>query len=58
MDNVWTLRVQLICFTHIIVFCPTVLTEGGQVRGGDQGPHRQAEGGKVFTRPLSGVQDH
>lgn len=28
-------------------FCPTVLTEGGQVRGGDQGPHRQAEGGKV-----------
>ena len=25
----------------------TVLTEGGQVWGGDQGPHRQAEGGTV-----------
>lgn len=35
------------CFTHIIVFQPIVLTEGGQVRGGDQGPHRQAEGGNV-----------
>ena len=34
-------------FDTCCCFCPTVLTEGGQVRGGDQGPHRQAEGGKV-----------
>ena len=45
--------VSCVCDPHAHVFdtrlcfCPTVLTEGGQVRGGDQGPHRQAEGGKV-----------
>lgn len=30
------------------VFCTTVLTEGGQVRGGDQGPHRQTERGEIL----------
>lgn len=32
---------------YLSLFCPAVFTEGGQVRGGDQGPHGQAEGGKV-----------
>lgn len=29
------------------VYVTTVLTEGGQVRGGDQGPDRQAKGGEL-----------
>lgn len=37
------------CLTPRLCFCPTVLTEGGQVRGGDQGSYRQAEGGELTT---------
>lgn len=33
------------------VFCTTVLTERGQVRGGDQGPHRQTERGEILPSP-------
>lgn len=29
------------------MYVTTVLTEGGQVRGGDQGPDRQAKGGEL-----------
>lgn len=29
------------------MYVTTVLTEGGQIRGGDQGPDRQAEGGEL-----------
>lgn len=35
--------------SHVIL---TVLTEGGQIRGGDQGPDRQTEGGEI-CRSLS-----
>ena len=38
--------------------CPsTVLPEGGQVRGGDQGPHRQAEGGKSRYATLARLDE-
>ena len=31
----------------------TVFTEGGQVRGGDQGSYRQAEGGELPKSPVT-----
>lgn len=44
-----------VCDTlSLCFFCPTVLTEGGQIWGGDQSPHWQAEGGTgIFWIPGS-----